>query len=123
MASTAALRRAKAREAAERGPVITVTVDGAKYSLFGKDMTALDVRAMREQVGMSYNELVRIGFRDLDVDVAAAIVWMARRTAGERNLTYAQVAEQMHWTPDLEGTTDPAAAVVAGEEADGPPET
>lgn len=88
-------------------------------------MTALDVRALREQTGMSYNRLIRVATQDMDIDLLAAIVWMARRVNGERDLTYTEVASAVTWTDDYFITDDPDhPKVTAVEEhgGDGPPE-
>lgn len=107
MASTAGQRRAKQRDATDRGPTLTVVVDGKKYTWTAQDMTALDVRALREATGMSYNRLVQLAKKDMDVDLLAAVVWMARRVAGERDLTYLEVAESTNWTEDYFITDNP----------------
>lgn len=95
MPSRAGQARAKQRDLTELGSFISVEVDGQKYLLAARDMTALDVRAMRQQVGYSFNTLIAHARGDMDVDVLAAVVWMCRRINGEPDLTYAEVAGQM----------------------------
>lgn len=85
MASTAAQKRADLKAAAEKGPVISVKLNGTLHSWLWKDDTALSVRAFRRQAGMSPNQFlaearVKDGF---GIDHAAMVVWMA----GERDST------------------------------------
>lgn len=120
MASSAGQQRAAQRAATERGPVLSAIVEGKTYSLTPKDMTALDVRALREQAGYSYNGLARQAARDMDVDILAAIVWMARRIDGERDLTYDEVAGSITHGMAWEITTDAPDLVTTFGEDDSP---
>src|SRR5438132_6673552 len=107
MASQAGAKRAKERADAERGPTLTVTVDDTSYTLTPKDMTALDVRALREETGYSYNGLVRQAQRDMDIDILAAVVWLSRRIDGERDLSYAVVAAGINYGADYQISDEP----------------
>lgn len=99
MVSRAAQARAKQRDLTDLGSFISVEVDGQKYLLAARDMTALDVRAMREELGYSFVGLLNQAKQDMDVDLLAGIVWMSRRINGEPLLTYAEVASEMR-VPD-----------------------
>lgn len=94
MASSAGKQRAAQRAAEKQGPALAVEVNGTTYTFALKDMTALDVRALRQEYGVSWNALVRQYRQDSDLDTVAAIVWMARRMNGERELTYAEIAAE-----------------------------
>jgi hypothetical protein len=120
MASQAGQARAKKRAAADRGPALTITVDGEVYSLVLKDMTALDVRALRAETGYSYNALARQAAADMDIDLLAAVVWMARRINGERDLTYDEVAAGIDYTADYTADSaapDPPQATVGADDS------
>jgi hypothetical protein len=95
VASTAGRKRAEAKEEAEQGHRIAMEVDGTQYVIAAKDLTALDVRAMRDQLGYTYNGLVKRATQDMDVDIVAAIVWLSRRIYGEPDLDYDAVAAVM----------------------------
>jgi len=101
MASRAGQQRAKAKAAEEEGISLTATVDGKVYKVAAKDLTAIDVREMRKQLGFSFMGLLRELQTDSDLDLIAGVVWIARRSQGERGLTYAEVAENMDYE-DLE---------------------
>jgi hypothetical protein len=98
MASQAGQRRAKERAAVDRGPAISITLDDEVYTLAAKDMTALDVRELRQQTGYSYNSLSAAARADMDIDLLAAVVWMSRRIAGERDLDFSTVAAGINYT-------------------------
>jgi len=97
MASTAGAKRAAAKAEAEQGHRVCLDVDGTQYVIGAKDLTALDVKAMREQLGYTYAGLVRRAAADMDIDIVAAIVWLSRRINGETDLTYAAVAAVMSY--------------------------
>lgn len=96
MVSKAAQARAAERARADIGPHLSVEVNGAKYLLAARDMTGLDVRELRRQTGYSYNGLVAAFTADYDVDLVAAVVWMARRQQGDTEVTYDEVALGMN---------------------------
>jgi hypothetical protein len=109
MASRAGNERAAQRKAAETGPVISIELEGQVYTWIWKDMTPFDVRAMREQMGCSPNQLLREARAEVELDHVAGIVWMARRQNGEPELTYAEVAGSIHYSDDWK--------IVSAEEA------
>lgn len=73
------------------------TIDGVEYKITTGDLSALDVRELRKQVGMSFPHLLALLFsdEDSDIDAIAAILWLARRVNGdEPNLTFDEVAAE-----------------------------
>ena len=92
MASQAGQARAKQRAAEEEGPSMTVTIGGVAYKAAAKDLTAVDVREIRKQLGYSFFGLLRELETDSDIDLIAGVVWISRRINGERDLDYAEVA-------------------------------
>lgn len=72
-----------------------ITVDGRVYQVRAGDLNGLDMAAMRREVGMTFGQLSRIPSDEWDLDIIAAIVWLARRVNGEPTLTYAEVAQEM----------------------------
>lgn len=73
------------------------TIDGTEYKITTGDLSALDVRELRKQVGMSFPHLLSILFSDddSDIDAIAAILWLARRVNGdEPDLTFDEVAAE-----------------------------
>lgn len=76
---------------------VQFTIDGTVHKVVMGDLCALDVKALREQVGLSFpNLLGKIFSDDSDIDLIAAAVWLARRVnGGEPNLKYVDVAGEM----------------------------
>lgn len=81
MASTAAQKRADLKAAADKGPVLSIEMDGELHSWVWKDDTALSVKAFRHQVGMSPKQLLTQAKISTDLDHVAMVIWMA----GERD--------------------------------------
>ena len=93
---------------------IKLTIDDVTYEVRSGDLTALDARALRQQVKMTFPELLEALGESPDIDLIAALVWLARRLKGERNLTYDEVAEDMGY--DVFDSIDMAAT--GAEEVD-----
>lgn len=86
---------AEQRAEAARNARYRVDLDGTQYTFRLGEMSANDVRLLREQAGMSVPDLVRQLYAVWDMDSGAALLWMARRQAGEKNLTFAEVADNL----------------------------
>lgn len=69
-------------------------IDGKHYKITVGDLSALDARELRRQVGLTFHQILREVFSDDgDLDMIAAVIWLARYVNGdERDLTYAEVA-------------------------------
>lgn len=87
--------RAKMDDALDMGA--RFTIDDTVYEITTGDLSALDVQALRKQVGMSFpNLLANLFGDDSDIDAIAAVLWLARRVnGGEPNLTYNEVAAEV----------------------------
>lgn len=90
----------KRKDALDEG--IRIKIDGEVYAITAGDLTALDARALRNEVGVSFPRLMQQAAEDFDIDTLAALIWLARRTAGERTLRYEDVAAEIGYD-DLEG--------------------
>lgn len=75
---------------------IKFTIDGEDFSITMGDLTAWDVRDLRQQTGYSFAQLLDAFWGDgTDVDIVAACLWLARKVnGGETSLTYEQVARE-----------------------------
>ena len=81
---------------------IQVKVAGTIYSLQANDVRPLDVAALRRATGFSFMGLMKAAETDPDIDVVAAIVWLSRRTNGERTLAYETVAGEFDYDTEIE---------------------
>jgi len=104
------------RRAAADEVTLTVKVDGTPHTFRPTEMTARLVGDLRRATGMGVNGLMQLAIGDdPDIDILAAIVWMARRQAGEA-VTYETVADSITYDSDLEPVDE-----VADEDPDSPP--
>lgn len=71
---------------------IIITVDGTAYELRPNEINALDSQACRRETGMSVRALLATAQDDPDIDTIAALVWLARRQAGEPSLAFETIA-------------------------------
>ncbi len=71
---------------------ITISVDGTIYTMRPSELSAADGAKVRAATGMSLRSILAAAQTDPDLDVIAAVVWLARRQAGE-NVGFAEVAE------------------------------
>lgn len=68
-------------------------IDGEHYKVVLGDLTALDTRALRAQVKMTFPQILdAVLGADVDTDVVAAVIWLSRYLDGEKTLTYDEVA-------------------------------
>lgn len=89
-------RTTKANQDAALDLGLTLTLDGEDYTIRTGDLTALDARELRRQVGMSLPQLIAGALSDAtDIDILAAIIWLARFVNGERTVTYEDVAGEI----------------------------
>lgn len=75
---------------------LAVTVDGEDHFIRLSDLTALDAKDFRAQVGIPLLS-VFAGSVTTDLDIVAGIVWLCRRQTNPR-LRYAEVAAAMNFT-------------------------
>ena len=86
--------------------VVNVYVDGVRHTLRPSQLGPLDALACREQVGMSLRKIMQHAQDDPDIDGLAAIVWLARRQAGERKLLFADVATAISYDSQIDDGSD-----------------
>ena len=87
---------------AELDQGLSITVDGRTHTVRMGDLTALDAQALRRECGYSFMGLMRAFEADPDVDLVAAVVWLARRLEGERLLAYTEVASEIGYDVDID---------------------
>lgn len=83
----------KRKSALDEG--VRISVGDSVYEVRIGDINALHSRALREQAGMSFTRLMDLMNTDPDLDVIAAVVWLARRMKGEGSLAYDDVAAEI----------------------------
>lgn len=89
---------AEKRAEVARNSRYVVTVDGESFTFRLGEVTAVDVRELRREAGMGVPEMVaQAEFQAgsiWDIDSAAALIWMARRQAGDL-VPFSEVAESL----------------------------
>jgi hypothetical protein len=98
--------RATGKGQKQDSPGLSVSVDGKTYTVRESDLTAHDARALRLETGMSWRGLLDVASKDFDIDLLAALVWLARRLEGETDLAYEQVLDEVGYDSDLEINVD-----------------
>lgn len=92
---------------------LRITVDGQAFQVRAGDLSALDELELRRTIGCSFMGLVQQVANDPGYDLLAAVIWLARKTGGEPDLTYREVASEVHFGDDIDleeidATTPPA---------------
>ncbi len=88
------------REEAAKASV-TITVDGVAHTFRPVEVSANMIGQLRRATGMSLAECMEAAQKSPDLDVLAAMVWLARRQAGEA-ITYDEVADALTYDTELE---------------------
>jgi hypothetical protein len=109
-------RPGASRRAEAEAMTITIKVDGAVYTVRPGEVTANLVGQLRRVTGFSLQGLMAAAGEDPDLDVIAALVWMARRQAGE-NVNYEKVADSISYESDIESQDEPEPEDPASPEA------
>ena len=95
---------------------MSVTLDGQTFTVQMGELTSLDTMALRRATGYSFIGLMRAAQKDADIDLIAALVWLARRTHGEPVLDYEDVAGEIDYASDFDiDVADGDDAMVEGE--------
>lgn len=93
------------QQAKQVEPGISISIDDTEYVIRMSDMTGLDAKDFRAQVGMTLTS-VFFGQVPQDIDTLAGLIWLARRRT-EPGLTYRQVAGSINLTTVMDvGTTE-----------------
>lgn len=103
------------RREAAAALTITIKVDGKPYTLHVSDLGGTHARMIRQATGHSLKWLMDQAAADPDIDILAALVWLARFTAGEVNLTLADVEAELTYDADFEIVDDDTAPPEDGE--------
>ncbi len=80
---------------------VTVTLDDQVHVFRMGEMCALDAGALR-RLGWSLPQLLSYAQGKPDIEVAAVLVWLARRQNGEPGLPYEAVAGEITYGNDFE---------------------
>lgn len=95
-------RKSEAKRDAANDLGLTISVNGKNYTVREGDLTALDTMALRRETGMSFVSLMQAFATSPDIDLIAALAWLARRVDGERMLTYAEVAAEIDYDIEVD---------------------
>lgn len=85
---------------------VTIKVDGEIYTFRPTEVTARQSGAVRSATGRSLRSVLETAEDDPDIDTIAVLVWLARLQAGERKLSYAEVAESITYGVQVESVDD-----------------
>lgn len=86
---------------------ITVKVDGDPFTVRPNEVSAKMVGQLRRVTGFSLQSLMAAAGEEPDLDVIAALVWLARRQQGE-NVSYDKIADSLTYESDIEPGDEPA---------------
>lgn len=95
-------RGSESARKAELDAGIAVMLDGVRYAVRMGDLTSIDAAHLRRETGFSFRGLMMAAAKDPDIDVIAAIVWLARRIDGEALLSYEDVAGEIGYDADVD---------------------
>jgi hypothetical protein len=90
------------KRAAQQQNVYKVTLDGTTHFLRLGEVSAVETAELRRLTGFGLRHLGYVILSDPDIDVIAAVVWLARRQAGERSLPLDQVARAITYDSEIE---------------------
>lgn len=86
---------------------VRITIDKDVYEIRAGDLNALDSMELKRQVGMTFPQLVvETSAGNPDLVEFAAIIWLARRLAGERDLPFTDVAVDIDYRKILNAKVD-----------------
>jgi hypothetical protein len=106
-----ARRTAGAKTKNDKSPGMQIEFDGQTYIVRQSDMTGQDARALRQEVGMSFQGLLKEMQADPDIDLIAAFIWLARRINGD-SVSYDSILDSIGYDSaidvSLEGKAAPA---------------
>jgi len=98
-------RTTRASEQARKAELdagIAVMVDGVRYQVRMGDLSSMDAANLRRETGFSFRGLMTAAAKDPDIDIVAAIVWLARRLDGEALLDFETVAREIGYDADVD---------------------
>ena len=74
---------------------MTFHIEGVRYTLRPGQITGEDFRAYRKATGGQNLPIFNASETEIGLDTLAAMVWIARRQAGERKLSYLDVEKAL----------------------------
>lgn len=86
-----------------------VSVGGEQFTVRLGDMTALDTMALRRETGFTFLTLTKALEEAPDLDLIAVLVWLARRTSGEKTLAFNDVAATIDYESEIDIVGEPGA--------------
>jgi hypothetical protein len=108
-------RAARRRKAAGDSPGMKIEVDGRTYVVRESDLTPRDIAALRRETGFAgWIGLTQEAQRGFDLDVLAALVWLARRIDGD-TASYETVLDEMSYEADLNVSVEDKRTPAEGE--------
>lgn len=84
-------------EANRKSPMddgVRIQYEGETYEVRAGDLSALDVRELRKELGLSFQGLMKALYEDSDMDLIVGLIWLAKRVRGE-HIPYAVVANEI----------------------------
>lgn len=102
------------RRAEAEATTITIKVDDETYTVRPSELNAKLAGQLRKESSMSVRSVMVAAGEDPDLDVIAALVWLARRQRGE-DVSWDEVAEAISYDSDFGATDEPEP-----EDADSP---
>jgi phage tail tube protein FII len=118
-------RRSEQARRQEQSRALRIDVNGKQYTLRFGDVTGVEAKAFREQVGVPFTKIMR-NDEDWDLDWIAGMVWLARRLDGERMLRFDDVAAEIGFDTEFDvsqaGVDVADGPVVEGEVVGSDPE-
>ena len=92
---------ARKRKTNTDSPGMQIEVDGRTYVVRESDLSPRDIAALRRETGFAgWVGLTTEAQRGFDLDVLAALVWLARRLDGD-TVTFEAVLDEMSYEADL----------------------
>lgn len=112
-------RRRTAGAKKNDSPGMKIDWNGRTYVVRESDLTPRDVAAIRRETGFAgWVGLAQEAQRGFDLDILAALVWLARRVKGDV-VPYDSVLDEMAYDADVEITVDDKRSK-ADDEGDSP---
>jgi hypothetical protein len=114
-------RRRTAGSKKDDAPAMKIEWEGRTYLIREADLTPRDIAALRRETGFAgWLGLSVEAQRGFDLDVLAALLWLARRTSGE-TVSFESVLDEMSYTADINISVEDKRGPKAAEvEADSP---
>lgn len=91
---------ARRRKANNDSPGMKIELDGRTYVVRESDISPHDIRALRSETGFSWAGLGRELQKDPDLDLIAALIWLARRIEGDE-VDYDTLLDELSYDSDM----------------------